>query len=241
MEPGRDRVIIGVRVPPRAATGIWRLVIGGLIVGYGAILLAQNLGAHVAFIERSWVPFGLFVLAVVKMFQACTNTGRLVWGVFALAAGSWTFASLTGQHVDLGFWWPILLMILGVAFLIRAREPESMPGVPSGPAETSAVAFWSSVRRRIASAAFSRAEFVAMMGSVEVDLRPAATAGGRAVIDVFVIMGGVDITVPPDWNVVNQAIVVMGGVTDRSTGAQGAANTLVIRGTVLMGGVEIKT
>jgi hypothetical protein len=33
----------------------------------------------------------------------------------------------------------------------------------------------------------------------------------------------------------------MGGVTDHSSGAQGAAHTLYIQGVVLMGGVEIKT
>jgi predicted membrane protein len=93
----------------------------------------------------------------------------------------------------------------------------------------------------VTSAAFSRADFVAVMGGIEADLRPAATAGGTAVIEVFVLMGGIEITVPPDWAVVNRAAVVMGGVTDHSSGAQGAAHTLYIQGVVLMGGVEIKT
>ena len=55
------------------------------------------------------------------------------------------------------------------------------------------------------------------------------------------MMGGIEITVPPDWAVVNRAAVIMGGVTDHSTGAQGAANTLYIQGVVMMGGIEIKT
>jgi hypothetical protein len=79
------------------------------------------------------------------------------------------------------------------------------------------------------------------MGGIEADLRPASTAGGTAVIEVFVLMGGIEITVPPDWAVVNRAVVVMGGVNDRSTGTQGATHTLEIHGVVLMGGVEIKT
>jgi hypothetical protein len=246
MDPTQNRVVIGVRVPPRPATGIWRFTIGALVVGYGVVLLGQNLGMHLAFIERSWIPFAVFVLGVVKIFQACTLTGRVTGGVFALVGGAWTYASLTGTHIDLGFWWPIVLIALGVAFLMRGREPV-VAAAASGTAtmdsasESSAVAFWSGVRRRIASSAFSRADYVAVMGAVEVDLRPATTAGGKAEIEVFVLMGGIEIQVPPDWNVVNQAIVVMGGVNDRSTGAQGAANTLVIRGMVLMGGVEIKT
>jgi hypothetical protein len=155
--------------------------------------------------------------------------------------------------VDAGFWWPIILMGVGAMFLLRGREPEpepvvtgapetgAAPGVTGTSSSASAVAVWSGVRRRITSAAFSRADLVAVMGGIEIDLRPATTAGGQAVIEVFALMGSIDITVPPDWAVVNQAIVLMGGVTDRSTGAQGAANTLVIRGVVMMGGVEIKT
>lgn len=253
MEPGRDRIVLGLHVTPRPQSGVWRFVIGGLIVGYGGVLLAQNLGVHLAFVERSWVPFSICVLGLVKLFTSCTPAGRVVGGVVATAAGAWTFASVTGTHVDAGFWWPIILMGVGAMFLLRGREHEpepvvtgapgagAAPGVTGTSSSASAVAVWSGVRRRITSAAFSRADLVAVMGGIEIDLRPSTTAGGRAVIDVFALMGGIEITVPPDWAVVNQAIVLMGGVTDRSTGAQGAANTLVIRGVVMMGGVEIKT
>jgi hypothetical protein len=67
------------------------------------------------------------------------------------------------------------------------------------------------------------------------------TVGGQAVIDVFVVMGGLEITVPPDWTVANEALVIMGGIDDRSSGSAGASQTLIIRGFILMGGVEIKT
>ena len=46
---------------------------------------------------------------------------------------------------------------------------------------------------------------------------------------------------PPDWAVSNQMMAIMGGVEDKSTGTQGATNRLVLRGFVLMGGVEVKT
>jgi hypothetical protein len=226
---------------------LWRSVIGLLVVGYGAVLLLENLTFPVHAIERAYIPFAVLVLGAVKTLQAYTPRGRTIGAIVVLGAGAWTYARLVGIHVDAGFWWPIALMALGVIFLLRAREPadEAGPRVTrasaAGPSQASAVAFWSRVRRRVTSAAFSRAEFVAVMGGVEVDLRPATTAGGQAVIEVFVLMGGIEITVPPDWAVINRAIVVMGGVTDHSTGAQGAANTLVIQGMVLMGGVEVKT
>jgi len=250
IDPARG--VIGIQMPSRSTSGVWRSVIGLLVVGYGLVLLLENLAFPVHVIERAYIPFAVLVIAAVKTLQAESPRGRTIGAIVVLGAGAWTYARLVGIRVDVGFWWPIALMALGVIFLLRAREPAGVdPADPAGPrvtvasaagpSQASAVAFWSGVRRRVTSAAFSRAEFVAVMGGVEVDLRPATTAGGQAVIEVFVLMGGIEITVPPDWAVTNRAIVVMGGVTDRSTGAQGAANALVIQGLVLMGGVEVKT
>lgn len=232
----------------------WRIAVGALVIVYGALLLLENLGVpHLDPVERAYVPFAAFVMGVVYLLNACSSLGRTIGVVIVIASGAWTYASIAEIRVDFGFWWPLILMALGLIFLLRAREPMTGAGGllgrratligagPAGSTQASAVAFWSGVRRRVTSAAFSRAEFVAVMGGIEADLRPAATAGGTAVIEVFVLMGGIEITVPPDWAVVNRAVVVMGGVTDRSTGTQGAAHTLEIHGVVLMGGVEIKT
>jgi predicted membrane protein len=58
---------------------------------------------------------------------------------------------------------------------------------------------------------------------------------------VFVVWGGIEIVVPPDWAVSNQVTAIMGGVEDQSSGTQMSTHRLVIKGMVLMGGVTIKT
>jgi predicted membrane protein len=105
----------------------------------------------------------------------------------------------------------------------------------------SEVAVWAGKQRRIAEPSFRRADLTAIMGGVELDLRAAGTASGEAVIDVFVMWGGIEIWVPPNWAVVNKVGVLMGGVEDKSTGTQDARHRLIVRGFVVMGGMEIKT
>jgi len=58
---------------------------------------------------------------------------------------------------------------------------------------------------------------------------------------VFAWWGGIEIIVPPDWAVSNQAVAFMGGVDDSTSGTQDSRYRLVVRGFVVMGGVEIKT
>jgi len=110
----------------------------------------------------------------------------------------------------------------------------------SGGQTLSDIAFWSGVERKVNTSNFRRADLTAIMGGIQIDFRNAAI-NGEAVVDLFVLMGGIDVRVPPDWNVTTQVVAVMGGVQDRSTGPADSPHRLVLRGFVLMGGVEVKT
>jgi hypothetical protein len=127
---------------------------------------------------------------------------------------------------------------MGTAMISRAWRQQSPIGTTDQ--VISDFAFWSGIERRISSPLFRRADFTAVMGGIEVDLRQAGTPG-EAIIDVFIMMGGLEIKVPPDWIVSNQMIAVMGGAVDKSTGLKDAKHRLIIRGFVFMGGVEVKT
>jgi hypothetical protein len=79
-----------------------------------------------------------------------------------------------------------------------------------------------------------------MMGGCEIDLRH-ASIGGEAVFDVFALWGGIEIRVPPDWTVVSRITPILGGVDDKTRPPQAASrHCLVLRGFIVMAGVEIK-
>jgi hypothetical protein len=64
--------------------------------------------------------------------------------------------------------------------------------------------------------------------------------GERAVINVFAMMGGVVLRIPEDWAVQSNVTALMGGVDDKSRPPAEPAGTLVLEGSALMGGIEIK-
>jgi hypothetical protein len=96
-------------------------------------------------------------------------------------------------------------------------------------------------RRRWGHSIFRSAEATCMMGGGEIDLRDALLGpDGTAYIDIFVIMGGFNIFVPPGWTVICQVMPVMGGIVDKTrTIPSATTQQLILRGTALMGGVEI--
>jgi hypothetical protein len=65
--------------------------------------------------------------------------------------------------------------------------------------------------------------------------------GDQATLDVTVVMGGIELYVPPDWNVIIQALPLLGAAVDkRRPSTVVPTKTLTVRGTILMGGLEVK-
>ena len=228
----------GFRLTPQAVLGV-------LIVGLGLLLTADNFDLIEADrILRFW-PMVFVAVGLTKLAQSDTTTGQVFGGVLALVGVSMIVDEFWSIDLDLDRMWPIALVAVGAFIVYRAARGETFCG-PTAQAtadsQISEFAFWSGKVRKIASPGFRRADLTAVMGGIEVDLRGASTPSGQdAVIDVFVWWGGVEITVPPDWAVSNQVVAIMGGADDSSTGTQAATNRLIVRGFVIMGGVEIKT
>jgi predicted membrane protein len=114
---------------------------------------------------------------------------------------------------------------------------------PGEPVHASLFALLSGIKRRWGKSAFRGAEVTAFMGGCELDLRDALMSSGElAVVDVFVIMGGVNIFVPPNWTVSQEVVPLLGGVHDKTRSVpSNPAQHLLVRGTVVMGGVEISS
>ena len=100
-------------------------------------------------------------------------------------------------------------------------------------------AFLTGIDRRISSSDFRRGEASTIMGGIDLDLREATMQGNEATLDVSAIMGGVDIRVPRDWTVVNHVTPILAGVDD-NTRPTGSKKRLILQGTVIMGGLDIK-
>jgi hypothetical protein len=84
---------------------------------------------------------------------------------------------------------------------------------------------------------------VAVFGGIELDFREAVLPGQEIVLHATAVLGGVEITVPPEMRVVDNGFAVLGGreiAGDSDESADPNAPLLRIDGACVLGGVEVK-
>jgi hypothetical protein len=214
-----------------------RVVLGLAVMAVGLALTAQQLGLFPAkALLRFWpvavIAYGL--AHVLHTREVRREPGGYVWMAFGTA--------LLLDRLDVvslwRFFWPAVLILAGASILRSGRSTPESSG--DGGERLSGFAALGGVSRRSTSTDFRGGDFAAVMGGVELDLRGASIGEREAVIDVFAFWGGIEIKVPADWQVISRGWAILGGFVDNSTPNPEATKRLIVRGTAIMGGVEIK-
>lgn len=122
---------------------------------------------------------------------------------------------------------------------VRRREFSSSIESADANSYIKAIAIMSGFKRVNNSQDFKGGELTAVMGGLEIDLRDASIKG-EAVFDIFALMGGVEMHIPEDWIVIIEGFPFMGGFEDKTRPPKDSTKRLIIKGTAIMGGVEIK-
>jgi predicted membrane protein len=212
-------------------------------------------------IQRFWVPAMFFGIGALLLSRRTGQNG-VGGGVFFMLLG---FLFFLGA---LGIWdfsysrWvgPAILIWIGVALLMRNQRARPIPP-PRDDSPKSDSRFEPGMRgvdqytdsrdfihatvilgafnRRCPSQKFRGGDLTAIMGGGKVDLRDAQIQEKEAVLDIFTLMGGLEIQVPSGWTVEPRFTPILGGYQDRTTRVSESNQRLVINGTAIMGSVTV--
>jgi predicted membrane protein len=220
-----------------------RLILGLCLVVLGALWTVDNLGLMDADPILHWWPVVPIAIGLMKLTGIGMEKQQAFGAFLTLVGGLFLLGQMDYVHVNLGILWPLMFIFIGIRLTMRAMRGQE-PGSATSDANdfVRSFAVMGGITRRNESQAFRGGELSAVMGGVQLDLDGAKPADGRAVIDVFAVWGGIEIRVPEDWRVEIEATPLMGGVESNARLAPGVepVGTLVVRGFVMMGGVEVK-
>jgi predicted membrane protein len=247
-------------------------IFGFILLTIGVLFLLDNTGViEVRALFRTYWPALLIFWGGFYMFAGQDAGARTFATLVAFAGAIMLGDRVFGWQVDAwDLFWPALLILIGLGSIMNAysRRPPSSGAVEAevppiadpetvvegetgdAPADTGVdasaafaeTAILSGIERRNVSQSFQGGTITAIMGGVEIDLRECRMAASEAHIDLFIIMGGVELRIPKEWTVESRVTAFLAGFEDRSDPpvAGTAANRLILRGSTFMGGVEIR-
>lgn len=224
-----------------------RIVFGLFIIVIGVVTLLDNLHLFDTRSIRPFWPMVLVALGSLKILQARHLGSYLVGGTLIFVGATLILQNLGMLHVNWHDWWPAFMILGGVYLIGRgiARRGDDAVGCTPGSAallheaSVNTTAFMSGAVIKNDSADFKGGDLTAIMGGIELDLRQ-ADIQNEAVIQVFAIWGGIALKVPADWSVTCKGMPLLGGIDDKTVPPAAPSKRLIIDGTVIMGGIEIK-
>jgi len=254
-------ILVGVRLgncKDRAVVPQWGVLWGALIAVIGLAILADNLNIFPAI---QFYRFWPMILIAVGLMNVWCRSGR-IFGVILIVAGAMLqLNELNIVHFGWAQIWPVALISVGVLVMWSSLEARrrlaggqvSLDGNPGSEAVGDSrdvldeVAIFSGVERRIVTHNFRGGSVNAIFGGVELDLSHAQMVEPQVELEINAIFGGVELRIPEQWRIVSRQQAIFGGYDDK-TGTSvlpeppdTPKKVLVLTGSVVFGGVEVKS
>jgi predicted membrane protein len=223
-----------------------KVFIGVAIIIAGVVLFMDNaLGFNFRVNLFDFWPLILIAFGLNSLVQP-KEVRQPVWGWILVGVGS--LFMLDNLHIiyfDFSDLWPLLLILIGFSML----KKHTSQGVPKGDPEYINLSFILGGGDHVyTSQKLKGGNVSAILGGGKIDLRRAGCEGESITIDVFAFWGGIEIMVPYHWKVNIQGTPIMGAVENQTNSIDNIngievnlpPKTLIVRGSAIMGAVEVK-
>jgi len=238
-----------------------QMLIGAGVILAGFLFLIDNLGWIDLDMRVHFWPIILMVFGASTLAQAPRRgSGAAVAGIFMIGFGALSLLKGLGLiYISWKVIFPIGIIGVGLMMVFRAnkrrKQPDSESTVASGFADDTSLfgvshgetservleltAVLGGFQRKVTTQDFRGGDLTSIMGGIDLDMRT-ASMNGVAVVNVFALMGGISIKVPTDWTVELEGTPILGGFEEKTMEPKDTSKRLIIRGTVVMGGLEIR-
>lgn len=230
--------------------------VGLFLIGIGALLLLRQFGFHLPWWLFSWP----MILVVVGLFIGAIHGFRDFTWVIIAGVGFFFLLDDFFPNIDIGnFILPVGVTAVGLFIFLGPRtrwrkkrreeryNAELTTPLDQGPVHPDdsieSVSVFGGVKKAVFSKNFKGGEIVNIFGGAEINLAQADFTG-VITIEVVQMFGGTKLIVPAHWEVrTAEAVAIFGGVDDKrsSSNITTSDKVLVVRGTTIFGGLEIRS
>jgi len=225
-----------------------RIMMGIVIVIVGVLAFLNNVGVlHNLDIWDYW-PVILIMIGIGRFFNPSRGGSQYIEGLIWIVIGTLLlFDNLDLYDFSVGKYWPLLLVLAGVMIILHSFSAHRSINGSSGSDFINVTSVLGGSNYNYNSKNLKGGKMTAFMGGSKLDMRNAEMEGDSMVIDAFLMMGGMELLVPAHWRIVLQATPILGGVDDKTTvkdetktGKGSKTKELIVKGIVIMGGIDIK-
>lgn len=244
-------------------------ILGIVLLSIGLLLLIKKLGFFFPDWILSW-PMILILVGVVNLikyqFKSLFGVILTFLGLFFLFEREFNFDFGLDRYLV-----PIVLIGVGIHLIIKKRKEKNFLENKSFPTLTNDIAekpqseesgysdfeiqegsfsnrlyesaILSGINKRIISKDLNSGKLTTVLGGIDLDLTQ-ADFSGQIYLQVDVIFGGIKLIVPPHWQIQTEVTNIAAGIEDKRLYRQSEVDNskvLIIRGTILFGGLEIKS
>lgn len=233
-------------------------IYGGVIVLIvGLLLLLNQSGIPMPSWLFTWPVF----LIVLGIYIGAKHQFRKPGWIVICLIGSVFLLDGFVEGVNIShFFWPILIIGIGLYMIVShnkrkgdrhawefnnnvsiASDETSTP--PSKEDYLDFVAIFGGIEKRVISKNFQGGDIVCIFSGAELNLTQSEIKG-KVVLELTNIFGGTKLLVPANWEIKSEIVAIFGGIEDKriqQTDMPTGENVLILRGTTILGGIDIKS
>ena len=223
-----------------------RLIVGIIIIVVGAALLASNFTDYGYEIKRYFLRWEMLLIGI-GLIALFTNESK-GFGIVMLAVGT-AFYVRSFIDIDFNFWqlfWPSMLIVIGLVIMFHHKSHKRIHTYGKSSVDIlDEVTVFGGSEKMIHSENFQGGKITSIFGGQKLIFTKAKLATGQNVLELFALFGGFEMVIPEEWDVKVKITPVFGGIVDKRLSnppsSQKSDKELIIIGTVIFGGGEIKS
>jgi predicted membrane protein len=221
-----------------------RIGMGLIFVIAGSLFLAHQAGAD---IPHWWFSWEMILIAIGLFAGAKHNFRPGGWMVMLLIGSVFLADRLIYDFNFKPFIPPVIIIAIGLFIMLKPRgrrwRDRYNGSMVSSEDTLDTTAIFSGQKKKIITKDFKGGEITTMFGGVDLDFSQADIAKS-AEIDMSIVFGGTKLIVPANWNIKSEVVCIFGGIDDKrpiDRSLPGTDKALVLKGTVIFGGIDIKS